>query len=314
MDNKITIKESFNSYSEVKDMISRVDYNGNNGLEYLKEKGYIFVDKNSNKKVDIGISQHDDKVKNMPKNKCILLKREPPIYNALWGIKLSNSNHIKKYLAVMSTCIEKNLEQYHFIIPRDFTNVKYFRNEKEKLLCMVLRNKKINVKINNLFPSLKKYSKNSLLDFRERCDYYFCKNLKNSFYNSYGKGWCNDCFCGSPESEFETISKYKFNFCPENSRFEGYLTEKAFNAIICGSIPIYLGAYDVKKYLPPMTFIDYTKYKHIDDLITDIKYMDSIEYMSYLNSMSKFLKSKESDCFSSVTFAKKLIKVIEESI
>lgn len=35
------------------------------------------------------------------------------------------------------------------------------------------------------------------------------------------------------------IKKYKYNICPENSKFEGYFTEKIFHAFESGCIPIY---------------------------------------------------------------------------
>ena len=37
------------------------------------------------------------------------------------------------------------------------------------------------------------------------------------------------------------MKQFKFNICPENSRANGYITEKIFEAIISGCIPIYYG-------------------------------------------------------------------------
>ena len=38
------------------------------------------------------------------------------------------------------------------------------------------------------------------------------------------------------------LQTYKFNICPENSDREGYVTEKIFDAILAGCIPIYWGS------------------------------------------------------------------------
>lgn len=38
------------------------------------------------------------------------------------------------------------------------------------------------------------------------------------------------------------LSSYKFNLCPENSNYKGYVTEKLFDAVLSGCIPIYWGS------------------------------------------------------------------------
>lgn len=46
------------------------------------------------------------------------------------------------------------------------------------------------------------------------------------------------------DNKLEFLKQFKFNICPENSRANGYITEKIFEAIICGCIPIYYGGRD----------------------------------------------------------------------
>jgi alpha(1,3/1,4) fucosyltransferase len=43
-------------------------------------------------------------------------------------------------------------------------------------------------------------------------------------------------------NKYDFIRQYKFNICPENSNASGYVTEKVFQAIEAGCIPIYWGA------------------------------------------------------------------------
>jgi len=38
------------------------------------------------------------------------------------------------------------------------------------------------------------------------------------------------------------LSQYKFNLCPENSNYEGYVTEKIFDSVSAGCLPIYWGS------------------------------------------------------------------------
>lgn len=44
------------------------------------------------------------------------------------------------------------------------------------------------------------------------------------------------------DNKFEYLRQFKFNLCPENSDSEGYVTEKIFDAISSGCIPIYWGS------------------------------------------------------------------------
>lgn len=45
------------------------------------------------------------------------------------------------------------------------------------------------------------------------------------------------------DNKFKFLANYRFNLCPENSLGEGYITEKIFDSIRSGCIPIYWGAY-----------------------------------------------------------------------
>jgi len=44
------------------------------------------------------------------------------------------------------------------------------------------------------------------------------------------------------DNKYEFIKQYKFNICPENSNAPGYVTEKIFQSIEAGCIPIYWGS------------------------------------------------------------------------
>jgi len=44
------------------------------------------------------------------------------------------------------------------------------------------------------------------------------------------------------DNKIEYLKQYRFNLCPENSNNDGYVTEKIFEAISSGCIPIYWGS------------------------------------------------------------------------
>jgi len=303
--------------------LCRIDSTGHRGIDIFEMNGIKIV--SGNEKAEFGFSLHGDPVQGVPKNRCILAKIEPPIYYWLYGRKLNNLKFIYQYMGVLSFQITEGLNQVHFKSPQEFNMVnQFFDQPKTELLCMILRNKTRNVRINNLFPSLRKYKKHSNMNLRIDADKEFCKIL-GSKYHSYGSGWCEPCFRGAVEEksekiimnkyiptvhpEYETISKYKFNFCPENSCFDGYVTEKPIQAMLCGSIPIYYGAPDVYKYLPCKTYIDYRNYtpKELCDYILN---MSEEEYQKYRERIKKFITTEESKEFSSVALATKIIDII----
>ena len=55
---------------------------------------------------------------------------------------------------------------------------------------------------------------------------------------------CDDLWKVYADDKSRFISEYKFNICPENSNCAGYVTEKVFQAIDAGCIPIYWGSYN----------------------------------------------------------------------
>ena len=47
------------------------------------------------------------------------------------------------------------------------------------------------------------------------------------------------------DNKIDYLRQFAFNICPENSNSYGYVTEKAFEAIAAGCIPIYWGSYNM---------------------------------------------------------------------
>jgi hypothetical protein len=52
------------------------------------------------------------------------------------------------------------------------------------------------------------------------------------------------------ESKLRTIARYKFTLAFENSITEDYVTEKFFEPLIAGSVPVYLGAPNIAEFAP----------------------------------------------------------------
>jgi hypothetical protein len=50
--------------------------------------------------------------------------------------------------------------------------------------------------------------------------------------------------------KIENIANYKFHLAFENSRHDGYISEKIWQSFYAGTVPIYLGAPNIRNYLP----------------------------------------------------------------
>jgi hypothetical protein len=116
-------------------------------------------------------------------------------------------------------------------------------------------------------------------------------------------------FKGPLSPKIPKLREYKFNICYENtSDINGYITEKIFDCFLAGCVPIYLGAPNIKDYIPSNTFIDRRDFKDNHELI---KYLNGISpeiYLNFQNKILSFLKSDKAIQFSSKYTANNIVK------
>ena len=306
------IKES-GTHCLAQNMLERPDALGNKGIDFFEQKGIEFV--YGYDKADIGISLHGESVQGLSEDKCILFKTEPPIYNIFFGRNLHKESFMNQYLGVICDYMIDNYPVHHFLIPREFKLIPtYFDRPKNDFLCMVLKNKTLGISINSLVPSLRKYKKYSNMKKRKQFDKVCCEKLGSNKYQSYGRGWDKRCFKGSlpGNQNYDVIASHKFTLAIENCSIPGYVTEKMMHTMFFGSIPIYLGATDVEKYVPKNTFIDVRDFDSYDKIIDFIVDLTEEEINSYRKRIKEFVTSNQSYCFSSVAYAKNLLNILEK--
>ena len=59
------------------------------------------------------------------------------------------------------------------------------------------------------------------------------------------------------QSKFDVLPEYKFSLCPENSVYDGYVTEKLIDAYAGGTVPIYSGDLSVDRDFNSGAFLNY---------------------------------------------------------
>jgi len=86
-------------------------------------------------------------------------------------------------------------------------------------------------------------------------------------------------------TKMEFISKYKFNMCFENASHPGYATEKLYEALVGGTVPIYWGSPTIALDFNPKAFLNWHDYQDDDLFIEAIQQIDSDDqlYIDMLN-------------------------------
>jgi len=76
--------------------------------------------------------------------------------------------------------------------------------------------------------------------------------MKYTGIDSYGKLFNNSAIINDNgrKTKLELYSKYKFVIAFENSIADDYVTEKFFDPLLAGSVPVYLGAPNINEYSP----------------------------------------------------------------
>ena len=132
-------------------------------------------------------------------------------------------------------------------------------------------------------------------------------------FKVYGRNWEEyTVYGGIPQDKSEVYSRYKFAFCLENCRRDGYITEKIFDCFCSGVVPIYLGANNINSYLPKDTYIDYSSFSNINELVCTIADMSEEAHSMYVENAGRILISAEDRFGMGVQFAS--IKRIQEMI
>lgn len=65
---------------------------------------------------------------------------------------------------------------------------------------------------------------------------------------------------GAPASKFDVLARYEFCLCLENMRMDGFTTEKMWDCLYAGTIPIYLGPRDIASMVPPRCYVDASQF------------------------------------------------------
>lgn len=100
-------------------------------------------------------------------------------------------------------------------------------------------------------------------------------------------------FHGPCNDKHELLSRYKFTIAYENTAYPGYVTEKVIDAIVAGSVPVYLGAPDITEQLPATAFIDARAFSSPEAISARMEQMTESEAAAMMDAGQQFLRSPQ---------------------
>ena len=107
------------------------------------------------------------------------------------------------------------------------------------------------------------------------------------------------------KSKFAVLPEYKFCLCPENSVYDGYVTEKLIDAYAGLTVPLYSGDMSVKEDFNTKAFINYQDFKRTEIFLHDISWFDR-EFGLYKDMYEQPLLTKEPKLDDAIAFVRSI--------
>ncbi|MBK1988879.1 hypothetical protein A0J48_015260 [Sphaerospermopsis aphanizomenoides BCCUSP55] len=283
----------------LKHILSGEDIHGKTGLSYLESQGYYYTSRPE--EADFFISMNGQVLPQFSLQRTILVITEPySRYSQMYGAKYKNI--FGGFLGISSS--NGASEDEFYLTPQHFSSLQEYKPEPEYTLAMV--HQRYKKEYRNLEGDIE----------REKAVTFFDKVLGDDFH-TYGRvwqktlPWFNTGWKGiikgsiMGDEKLLTLRDYKFIICFENSREDGYITEKIFSAFYAGGIPIYFGAPDISKHIPPECYLEFDGSDY-NELYKRMMNVTPSEFSRIRDNIKAFLSSPEGQKFTSVAFAKKL--------
>jgi hypothetical protein len=108
-------------------------------------------------------------------------------------------------------------------------------------------------------------------------------------------------------SKFDLLPSYKFCLCPENSIYDGYVTEKLIDAYAGGCVPIYSGDMSVIDDFNEKAYLNYQFSKNMEYFVSKIM-MLSTDNRYYQEIYEQPLLSKEPTLDDAIQFVRSIVK------
>ncbi|NEO02761.1 MAG: fucosyl transferase [Moorea sp. SIO3I7] len=151
-----------------------------------------------------------------------------------------------------------------------------------------------------------------------------------NFLDIYGRGWNGEqiswcplypkpkysCWRGLPKlSKVQLCEKYRFVLSFENFRGNrGYISEKIFDPMFAGAVPVYLGDERITDYIPTDAFVDARNFSNSEELINYLISCSQQEWIKMREAGQEFIRSELSQPFYSENFIASAMNLLNKLI
>jgi hypothetical protein len=161
--------------------------------------------------------------------------------------------------------------------------------------------------------------------YRERlCIAKQCEDTLGDQFDIFGPGWPKAASGTSHSkgfffsargayegSKLELLQNYRFTITYENCLNDcGYITEKLFDALLAGCVPVYLGNKSIQKCVPEDVFVDARQFKTRLDLARFIETMSQARWRSMRDAGSAFVSTEAIRAFGSSQYARTVLDAV----
>ncbi|MES1981393.1 MAG: glycosyltransferase family 10 [Pseudomonadota bacterium] len=114
---------------------------------------------------------------------------------------------------------------------------------------------------------------------------------------------------GEITNKREVLHRSKFSYCYENTRgLSNYITEKIFDSLLSGCVPIYWGADNILEYIPAGCFIDRRNFDGTAAVHEFLLSVSSEDYARYQSNIIRFLEGDVAKKFSAEYFVSMIVE------
>ena len=225
-----------------------------------------------------------------------------PSYDLNEVLKFKKKN---KYLCIVTRNKFLNLRALNEI--RNFDDfISYLKKVKDLFLFQTNYSKKVNLK--KIFLHYKKYQILNNFIIEDNIEIGGANwDFKHNIPQEFRKNFINfhKYFKVKKGEKTNFINKYKYCLCIENVQLDGYITEKILDSMKAMTIPIYYGALNIEKYIPSKCFINFNNFQNFEELSKYLRNLKQTEYENYINNINSFFKNDKSS-FSNLNYVIKL--------
>lgn len=155
--------------------------------------------------------------------------------------------------------------------------------------------------------------------------------VDSSVLDVLGRGWRGEqisWFPGYPNRPYscakgdvdcdekrELFTHYRFGIAVENYHGHcGYISEKLFDTLMAGAVPVYLGEERIEECIPPDCFVDVRDFPDNRELLLYLRCCPAREWQTMRDAGQAFLNSERMVPFTEEAFAKRMVQVLKSVV